>query len=149
MPQRIFNFSEIRKNRLDDKRRKTERIFFKQVLGVYCVIGDAKPHPVELVDVSEEGCAFQVPFNPNKPWPDELQALNMRLYFSQDTYLPVRLRIKNSRPYIEQGVRYIRFGCEVDQSFSSYEAYKQFIKFLGLYSEHVHKDEGNVTLFYL
>lgn len=145
----VIDFSEARAQRMDEKRRKTERIFFKHLLGIYCVTESTELKQVELMDVSEEGCSFQVPFDANNPWPRSATEINLRLYFSQDTYIPVVLKVQNSRPCIEEGVRYQRYGCLVDQSVTSYEAYRQFVRFLSLYSEHAHKDTGKVTLFYL
>ena len=145
----VVDFSEARAQRMDEKRRKTERIFFKHLLGIYCVAESTELKQVELMDVSEEGLSFQIPFSTKDVWPRNEKDIPLRLYFSQDTYLPILLRIQNSRPYIEGGVKYLRFGCAVDKSLSSYEGYLQFVRFLTAYSEHAHKDTGKVTLFYL
>ena len=145
----IVDFNEVRAQKLEEKRRKTERIFFKHLLAVYSVAGNASMFPIELIDVSEEGCSFQVPFNPDKPWPNDANEVPLRLYFSQDTYLEVRVQIQNSRPSIENNARYTRFGCTVDKDTAAYSAYQQFVRFLKLYSEHAHKDKGDVTVFYL
>lgn len=147
--QQVVDFTEARAQKMDEKRRKTERIFFRHLLGVYCVTGNDQMRPIELIEVSEEGCSFQVPFDPAKPWPAEAQDVPLRLYFSQDTYLPVVVNIQNSRPSIEEGVRYTRYGCSVDKSLSSFPAFQQFVRFLRLYSEHAHKDKGDVSVFYL
>ncbi len=145
----VVDFMEVRAQKLDEKRRKNERIFFKQMLGVYCVAGNEQLRALEICDVSESGCAFQIPYTGVNPWPNADAELSLRLYFSQDTYLPVQVRVQHSRSHIDNGTRYLRFGCTVDQSSSSYEAYQQFVRFLKLYSEHAHKDMGDVTLFYL
>ena len=55
----------------------------------------------------------------------------------------------NSRPSIENGARYTRFGCQMDAATASYPAYQQFVKFMKLYSEHAHKDMGDISVFYL
>lgn len=145
----VVDFEKAREQRLDEKRRKAERIFFKHLLSVYCVVGESQMRPIELIEVSEDGCSFQVPFDPKDPWPNRADDMPIRLYFSQDTYIPIHLKVVNSKPCIDKGVRYIRFGCAVDKSLSSYPAYEQFVKFLKLYSEHAHKDMGDVTVFYL
>lgn len=145
----VVDFNQVRTQKLDEKRRKTERIFFKQLLSVYCVTEDSAMRAIEPVDVSEEGFSFQVPYNPDKPWPTDANEFTIRLYFSQETYIPVLLRIVNSRPCIESGARYVRFGCTVDQTLTSYPAYAQFVRFMKAYSEHAHKDAGDMTLFYI
>ena len=147
--QQVVDFNEARVQKMEEKRRKTERIFFKHLLGVYCVSGNTQMRPIELIEVSEEGCSFQVPFDAKNPWPTDDGEIPLRLYFSQDTYIPISIKIQNARASIEDGARYMRYGCKVDQTFSSYPAYSQFVKFLKLYSEHAHKDKGDVSIFYL
>lgn len=147
--KQVVDFNEARAQKLDAKRRATERIFFKQLLGVYSITANEQMRPIELIEVSEDGCSFQVAFDPTRPWPKNLENLPVRLYFSQDTYLPIHLKIQNSRSCIEEGTSYIRFGCTVDKSLSSYPAYQQFVRFLKLYSEHAHTDLGGASVFYL
>ena len=139
----------MREQRLEEKRKHTERIFFRNLLGVYSVTGHSKMLPIELIDVSEEGCAFQIPFDPENPQPINTSEIPLRLYFSKDTYLEIRVKIQNSRDSIDNGLRYIRYGCLLDRTLQSYPAYQAFIKFLKLFSEHAHKDMGKVTAFYL
>jgi hypothetical protein len=147
--ERVVDFNEAREQRLEEKRRRTERIFFKKLLGVYSVIEHTQMHPIELIDISESGCSFQVPYDSENIWPSKSDSIPIRLYFSQDTYLEVFLKIQNSRPSIEANQRYVRYGCTIDQEVKSYPAYQQFVRFLKLYAEHSHKDMGDVTLFYL
>jgi hypothetical protein len=145
----VIDFTQVRAQKLEEKRRKTERIFFKQLLGIYSVTNNEDARQIEIVDVSEEGISFQVPFNSNDPWPRDKSEVPIRLYFSQDTYLPITLQIQNSRPYIENGVRFTRYGCKVDNTLTSYVAYLRFVQFLKTYAEHAHKDTGKVSFFYL
>jgi len=145
----VVDFNEVRAQRLEEKRRKTERIFFQHLLGVYTVVGSSTMFPIEVVDLSEEGIAFQMPYNEQKPWPTDINDIPIRLYFSQDTYLEVFVKIANSRPAIENNARYVRYGCSVDQSVSSYATYQQFVRFLKLYAESAHRDKGDVSVFYL
>src|SRR5689334_3934861 len=99
----VVDFNEAREQRLEEKRRNTERIFFKNLLGVYSVTGHSKMQPIELIDVSEDGCSFQIPYDPDRNWPTSNE-VPVRLYFSQDTYLEILVRIRHSRPSIESGV---------------------------------------------
>lgn len=149
--RQVIDFNQMRAQKLDEKRRKNERIFFKHLLSVYTVMAGGKQMAaIEICDISEDGIAFQVPFNSEKPWPVSADTeIPLRLYFSQDTYLEVITKIVNSRPSIENGTRYTRYGCQVDQSTTSYPAYQQFVKFMKLYSEQAHKDMGDISVFYL
>jgi len=146
---KVVDFNQVRSQKLDEKRRKTERIIFQNLLGVYCVTGNSQIRQLQLVDVSEDGIAFLVPFDTKNPWPRENGDLPIRLYFTQDTYLPIQVRVVNSRPSIENGQRYVRYGCAVDTSLQSYTSYCQFVRFLKSFSEQAHRDEGNNTVFYL
>ncbi|MEN9724152.1 MAG: hypothetical protein RJB38_2138 [Pseudomonadota bacterium] len=146
---KVVDFNRIRSQKMDEKRRKTERIFFQNLLGVYCVTGNTEVRQLQLVDVSEDGIAFLIPFDTKNPWPRESGDLPIRLYFTQDTYLPIQVRVVNSRPSIENGVRYVRYGCTIDQTLQSYETYSQFVRFLKSFSEQAHKDDGNTSVFYL
>lgn len=145
----VVDFSEARAHKLEEKRRTTERIFFKHLLSVYSVVGGGKMCPIEFIDVSEDGCSFQLPFDPERRWPKDSTNLPLRIYFSQDTYLEISVDIENSRPSIENNQRYVRYGCSVDRSTQSYAAYLEFVRFLRMYSEHAHKDMGDASVFYL
>jgi hypothetical protein len=147
--EQVIDFGQARAQKLEEKRRKTERIFFKSLLSVYTVVSGKQMAPIEISDVSESGISFQIPFNADNPWPADQNEIPLRMYFSQDTFLEVIAKIQNSRSAIENGQRYVRFGCAIDTSVSSYPAYQQFVRFLKQYSEHAHKDMGDVTVFYL
>lgn len=146
----VIDFNEARAQKLEEKRRKTERIFFQHLLSVYTVMENGRQMAaIEIIDISEDGVAFQVPFKAEKQWPASSGDIPLRLYFSQDTYLEVIARVVNSRPSIENGNRYTRYGCQVDQTTSSYPAYQQFVRFMKMYSEQAHKDMGDISVFYL
>ena len=147
--KRVVDFNEAREQKLEEKRRKNERVLLKNLLGIYCVTEDEKIRAIDVVDVSDDGLSFQITFDPTNPWPNSAKDLGLRLYFTQDTYLPVRVQILNSRPVIDHGIRYVRYGCKIDPSLTSVETFKQFVAFLKSYSEHAHRDLGDVTLFYL
>jgi hypothetical protein len=145
----IVDFDQVRSQKLEEKRRKTERILFQNLLGVFCQVEDTHIKELQMVDVSEEGCSFLVPFDTKNPWPANSSEFPVRLYFTQDTYLLIHVKVANSRPCIENGRRYVRYGCAVDQSVASYEAYRQFVRFMKSYSEQARKDSGKDSVFYI
>tara|TARA_Y100000590_G_scaffold460075_2_gene618596 strand:- start:626 stop:1084 length:459 start_codon:yes stop_codon:yes gene_type:complete len=147
--KQVVDFNEVRTERLDQKRRKTQRILFKQMMGIYSVSEGKDLRSIEILDVSEDGLSFQVPFNAKDPWPADEKEVVLRLYFSQETYLPIHVEIKNSRPSIQEGIRYVQYGCTVDKHVSSYKTFNQFVGFLKSYSENAHQDTGGVSVFYL
>lgn len=145
----VVDFNEAREQKLEEKRRKNERVLLKNMLGIYCVTEDEKIRAIDVIDVSENGLSFQLVFDPAHPWPRDEKDVGLRLYFTQDTYLPLRVQILNSRPVIDHGIRYVRYGCSIDPTLSSAETFKSFVTFLKAYSENAHRDLGDVTLFYL
>ena len=145
----VVSFNEARANKLEEKRRKTERLFFKNLMSVYSVIQGKSLIPVEFIDLSEEGCSFQVPYDPTSAWPEKLEHLPIRIYFTQNTYLELNVTVKNTRQALENQKRFVRYGCMIDTTTQSYETYVQFVRFMKSYAEQSHKDLGNVTVFYL
>lgn len=146
---RVVDFSEYRAQKLEEKRRKTERVLINHFLGVYVVTGNDSLHQIEMVDLSEEGCSFQIPVDAKTPWDEGTKDLSVRLYFSQESFLPVHVTIQNKRTVSVQGQRYARFGCSVDTRVSTYPAYMAFVKFLQAYATVSERDSGNVNLFFV
>lgn len=144
----VVDFALEREKRLEEKRRSTERIIFQDLLSVYAVKTGNQLQAVKLLDVSEDGLGFQVPFDQEKPWPKDAEAIHLRIYFSQDTYLEVIAKVQNFKHSIDANRRFLRFGCSIDREIQAYPAYQQFVKFVKLYSEHAHKDNGKQTAFY-
>lgn len=145
----VISFTKAREAKIEEKRRRYERILFKHILGVYCVAEGQGLKAVELVDVSSEGLSFQLPVNSKNleilsPGKD----ITFRFYFSQDTYIPVCVKVQNERSCIEEGQKYIRFGCFVDTASQSYETYKLFVMFLSKYAESSQQDKGDLKFFF-
>ncbi len=140
----IISLDDFRIKKNEEKKRKTERIFFHHLVGIYGVIQPGKMAQIDIIDVSEEGLAIQVPYNEERSWPSESKDVLIRLYFSPDSFMEVKVEVKNSRPTIEAGVRYVRYGCSVQQGHKSFEAWKRFVGFLRVYTEVSEKDSGNI-----
>lgn len=145
----VISLNKIREEKIEEKRRVYERILFRNVLGAYCVVEGKVLRAVELVDVSSKGLSFQLPIHSkNLENLSEGRVLNLRFYFSEDTFFPVAIKIVNKRPSIEEGSSYIRFGCVVDESLHSYRSYLRFVEFLSAYAEDAQSDTNDVKLSY-
>ena len=153
MSDQVVDFVAKREQKMEEKRKNAERVFFKNLLSVYCVVGQTKMHPVEMIEVSENGCSFQVQMDTGASVKgtglEQGSDVPLRLYFSQDTFICVNFKVMNMRQSIESGKRYVRFGCAVDSDISTYEAYVQFVRFLKAYSTAATQDRGDVSVFYL
>ena len=142
----IINLSQFRNRKQEEKKRKTERIFFHNLVGVYGIVNSGKMVPVELIDVSDDGLGIQVPYQSDKTWPTESTNVILRLYFSEDSFMEVGVSVVNTRPTIENGQRYFRYGCAVDPTHRAHGAWTQFVGFLRAYSDVSEKDTGNIGI---
>ena len=149
--QAVVNLDQFRNRKSEEKKRKTERIFFHNLVGVYGITQPGKMVPVDLIDVSEGGLAIQVPYptstmTADKVWPKDSTNLTLRLYFSPDSFMEVIVNVKNSGPTIENGSKYVRYGCQVSPDQRAYEAWKSFVNFLSVYTNVSERDSGNINV---
>lgn len=144
----VVDFAAVRNKKLDEKRQNTQRILFRQMLGIYGVI-DGHQMAIDIVDLSPEGLAFQVPYERVKKLNLDPKELNLRLYFSQDTYLPLKVVVQNRRELISEDGRVVRFGCRMDPTSPEHRAYVAFTEFVRCYSEIARKDTGSTSIFYI
>ena len=142
----VINLDLFRSRKQEEKQRKTERIFFHNLVGVYAVVQPGKMVPVDLIDVSQEGLAIQVPYQSDKVWPTNTNDVPIRLYFSSDSFMEINVDVKNTRATIDGGVRYLRYGCAVNSTHRAYEAWAKFVGFLHSFSEVSEKDTGNISM---
>lgn len=147
--EKVVNLTDVRNERGEEKRRKNERILFKNILGAYCVIEGEGLRAIDLVDVSAAGLSFQLPNNSkNLEGLEEGKEFMFRLYLTEETFMPVVVRIANKRKCLEDGEVYVRFGCIVDTELKSYEMFKKFADFLSYYAENCKTDKDNMKLFF-
>ncbi len=147
----VINLDQFRNRKSEEKKRKTERIFFHNLVGVYGIVQPGKMLPVDLIDVSEGGLAIQVPYptataSADKIWPKDSSDLTIRLYFSPESFMEIVVDVKNSRPTIENGSKYVRYGCSVNQDQRAFVAWKNFVTFLASYTDVSERDSGNINV---
>jgi hypothetical protein len=140
----IISLDQFRNRKQEEKKRKTERIFFDHLVGVYAVVNPGKMVQVNLTDVSDEGLGIQVPYQSEKVWPTQMNDIAIRLYFSAENFMELVVDIKNTRPVIEGGSRYLRYGCAVKMDQRSFPAWSKFVSFLKAFSEVSERDSGNI-----
>ncbi len=136
----VIDFSARRADRSAADRRQTERFFLRELVQTFAMIGDDSERAIEVIEASETGIGFRIPYEKRNPFTEALGELTIRLYFGSDTWLPLGLKIVNVQDQVEEGRRYVRYGCSIDQSFTSYGAYLQFIRFIELYLRHARRD---------
>lgn len=151
--KKVFDFNEKRKKSIEQKRRTFERVVFQDFLGVYTVIDDqgGAGYPIKLLDISSDGCQFQVPFS--------LKAKNqfksgtevtLKLYFTKGSYLPAVVTVRHATEYIDQqGDAWLNLGGEFDTAIPSFKALSSFINFIYQYAEFSCLDKGESKVFFL
>lgn len=151
MTEKVLDFTQKRKQNIEQKRRTFERVLFQNFLGAYTVIDqEGTLFPITLVDISHDGCLFQVPWDVKKDskFKEDLE-IPMRMYFSKKTYIPIICTVKYGKEFIDKnGQTYMHYGCEFDKSMHSFEAMKSFIDFVYKFAEHSAIDRGDVKSFF-
>jgi hypothetical protein len=149
---KVIDFQAKRQASIEKRKRSFERVLFSEFLGSYAEIDNqGTKYSVDLVDISRDGCLFQVPFTKNtKEQFPEGEETTIRVYFTKDDFLPLVVNIKHASEYInEQGNAYMRFGGEFDKSLPSFQAFKPFIEFIYKFAEFSCIDKGESKVYFL
>jgi hypothetical protein len=150
--KKVFDFNEKRRESIEKKRRSFERVVFDEFLGVDAVIDDnGTGHPLRLVDISREGCLFQMPYS--KEARHKFAAgceVTLKLFFTKTSFLPVVIKVRHASEYVDQkGDAYWRCGGEFDQSLPSFQALASFIEFMYQYAEFSCQDSASHKVYFL
>ena len=150
--KKVVDFNEKRKKSIEQKRRTFERVVFQEFLGVYTVIDDqGAGFPVKLLDISGEGCQFQVPFSLKaKNQFKSGSEVTLKLFFTKGSYLPAVITLRHATEYIDQqGDAWLKIGGAFDTSLPSFAALSSFINFIYQYAEFSCLDKGESKVFFL
>ena len=149
---KVIDFQAKRKDSIAKRKRSFERVLFSEFLGSYAELDEnGTKYQVTMVDLSYDGCLFQVPFTKNaKTQFQENQDVTVRVYFTKDDFLPLVINIKHIIEYIdERGEAHIRFGGIFDKSLPSFQAFEPFIDFIFKFAEFSCIDKGESKVYFL
>lgn len=149
---KVIDFQEKREASIEKRKRSFERVLFSEFLGSYAEIDEnGSKHSVQMVDISREGCLFQIPFAENsKKFFDKLSEVTVRVYFTKDDFLPLVVKFKHCTEYVdERGDAYLRFGGAFDKSLPSFQAFEPFIEFIYKFAEFSCIDKGESKVYFL
>ena len=152
MAKVFIDFAQKRKESIERKRRNFERIMFQNFLGCYSVIDrHGGLYPIRIVDISETGMLFQVPWNPrNDQKFEKNRDLSIRLYFTKNSYILALVKIKYGTEFVDEtGATAMRYGCEFDQTNQTFEAIRTFIDFIYKFAEHSSLDKGDAKVHFI
>ncbi|MBY0515300.1 MAG: PilZ domain-containing protein [Bacteriovoracaceae bacterium] len=150
--KKVFDFEQKRKQSIEQKRRTFERVLFDEFLGVDAVIDDnGSGFPVKLIDISADGCQFQVPFTAKARSKFSAESeVTLKLFFTKTSFLPVVVKIRHTSEYIDQkGDAHWRCGGEFDQSLPSFQALASFVQFIYKYAEFSCHDSAAHKVYFL
>lgn len=150
--KKVVDFGARRKESIEQKRRSFERVVFQEFLGVETVVDDqGSGFPVKLVDISADGCQFQLPFSLKAK--NQFKAgteITMKLFFTKGTYLPAVVTVRHASEYVDKdGDAWLRLGGEFDTSLPSYKALESFVNFIYQYAEFSCLDKGESKVYFL
>lgn len=149
---KVIDFQAKREESIEKRKRSFERVLFSEFLGSYAEIDEnGTKFNVMMVDISREGCLFQVPFSKGSLEHFQKQDnITVRVYFTKDDFLPLDIDMKHINEYIdERGDAYIRIGGEFDQNAPSFKAFQPFIEFLYKFAEFSSVDRGESKVYFL
>ncbi len=144
---KVVQISEKRKEKQDEFRRHYERVLFRRILGCYTFIEKLGLKGVEIVDISKSGCSFR--------WPEsegcftDGEEIDFRFYFSQNTYIPMKLTVRRVSKLSEDGRSYWVHGCSFDTHLSTYAAIEKMVDFIQAYSQTAKEDRGEAQIWHL
>lgn len=150
--KKVVDFGARRKESIEQKRRSFERVVFQEFLGVETVVDDqGSGFPVKLMDISGEGCQFQLPFSLKAK--NQFKAgteITMKLFFTKGTYLLAVVTVRHATEYVDKdGDAWLRLGGEFDTSLPSYKALESFVNFIYQYAEYSCLDKGESKVYFL
>jgi len=150
--KKVVDFNAKRKESIEQKRRTFERVVFQEFLGVYSVVDDqGSGYPIKLVDISGDGCQFQLPFSLKAK--NQFKAgteVTLKLYFSKGSYLPAVVTVRHATEYIDKdGDAWLRLGGDFDTTLPSFKALSSFIDFIYQYAEFSCIDKGESKVYFL
>ena len=148
---KVIDFVKKRSENVEQKRRSFERMVFQNFLGAYSVIDNhGTISPITLVDISQDGCSFQVPWRAGKDVKIAKETeIVMRMYFTKGSYIPVVVSVRHGKEIImDDGSTYMQYGCEFDKSHSSFEAMQSFIDFMDKFAKHSALDKGDTKVYF-
>ena len=144
---KLIQIGELREARQNDLRREYERILFGRILGCYTIAESTGMKAVEIVDISKSGISFKM--DPKGSFYNVGEDVDLRLYFSAKTYLPLKVAVKRAAESQENDGKHWTYGCSFDQSIQAYTVVERLVDFIVAYSEQARKEDGHekVILF--
>jgi hypothetical protein len=149
---KVIDFQAKRKDSIEKKKRSFERVLFAEFLGSYAEIDEnGTKYMVSLVDISHDGCLFQIPFSDGaRKHFAKSKEVTVRIYFTKNDFIPLSVKVRHVNEHVdERGDACLRFGGEFDKSMPSFKAFEPFIDFIYKFAEFSCVDKGESKVYFL
>jgi hypothetical protein len=138
----IVDITEKRQEMIAEEKRGVKRTLLTEFIGVHLVVPNKGLTKCALYDISENGCAFDMP--PEYGVFPTGETVAMRVYLNHQTYFPFIVKISSVRPIEEEGI--IRFGGAFLKDTINEQALFHFSKFIETVSAYLKTDHGDVLV---
>ncbi|MCB9026219.1 MAG: PilZ domain-containing protein [Bdellovibrionaceae bacterium] len=141
-PASVTDISELRKEIINDERRRVKRTILTEFIGANVIVPGQGLVKVALYDISEGGLAFDLEEHMGQFKIGEKIA--MRVYMNSSTYFPFIIEITHSVFIPEEQVN--RMGASFVKDSINKEALHHFVKFIETVSANLRSDDGDVMV---
>ncbi len=138
----IVDITEMRQEIIAEERRGVKRTLLTEFVGLHLIVPNKGLTKCALYDISENGLAFEMPFEYGQFKVGEMVAL--RVYLNHQTYFPFVVKINNARYMEDEGVH--RFGGAFQKETINEIALFHFAKFIENVSAYLKTDHGDVLV---
>ncbi len=141
---KLIQLGDLRAAKQDDLKREYERILFGRILGCYTIAATTGMKAVEVVDISKSGLSFKM--DPKGSFYNVGEDVDLRLYFSAKTYLPIKVNVKRASQVEEGEGKMWLYGCTLDTTLHAHKVIETLVDFIAAYSEQAKKEDGHEKL---
>lgn len=138
----VLDMTERRQEVIREERRLVKRTILTEFIGAYAVLPEQGLAKVSIYDISEQGMAIDMESAHGRFAEGEEVAL--RIYLSNDTFMPFVARVYNVRQIPEEGVW--RHGVAFMKESINNDALTHFVAFLESVSASLRTDNGDIVV---
>ena len=140
--QPVFDMTERRQEVIKEERRLVKRTILQEFIGAYAVLPEQGLAKVNIYDISEQGMGIDIDSSYGSF--SEGEEVALRIYLSNDTFMPFVARVYNVRQIPEEGVW--RHGVAFMKESTNNEALMHFVSFLESVSASLRTDKGDIVV---
>lgn len=141
-PATVSDMTEARQAIMNKDKRAVKRTILSEFVGAFVVFPERGLCKVTLVDISENGVAFDLDMSEGYFLEEEEVA--MRVYLNHKTFFPFIAKVTNARMFSDEHL--VRHGANFVKGTINDEALYHFVKFIETVSASLKTDSGDVQV---